>query len=99
LANVTHESVASITRDKTDTAWKLVLRAPPLPSSSNTDQAGIEGEERWIGIQDLIVEDIRKEMIFLGEAVLQVWERRDLAEAQSGGKKAASGDQEMDVDS
>jgi len=45
------------------------------------------------------VEDIRKEMIFLGETVLQVWERKDLAEAQSGGKKATGGDQGMDVDS
>jgi len=99
LANMTHESVASITRDKTDTAWKVVLRAPPLPSSFNTEQAGIEGEERWIGIQDLIVEDIRKEMIFLGETVLQVWERKDLAEAQSGRKQATSRDQRMDVDS
>lgn len=97
LANVTHESVASITRDKTHTAWKVVLRAPPLPSSS-AEQAGIEGEERWIGIQDLIVEDIRKEMIFLGETVLQVWERKDLAEIQNGGKKAMSGEHGMDVD-
>jgi len=98
LANVTHESVASITRDKTDTAWKVVLRAPPLPSSSNAEQAGIEGEERWIGIQDLIVEDIRKEMIFLGETVLQVWERKDLAEALSGVRRATTGGQGMDVD-
>ena len=96
---MTHESVASITRDKTDTAWKVVVRAPPLPSSSNTEQTGIEGEERWIGIQDLIVEDIRKEMIFLGETVLQVWERKDLAAAQSGVKRAKGRDQGMEVDS
>jgi U4/U6.U5 tri-snRNP-associated protein 2 len=99
VANVTHESVASITRDKTDTAWKVVLRAPPSPSSSNAEQVGSEGEERWIGIQDLIVEDIRKEMIFLGETVLQVWERKDLAEGQSGREKATSGHQGMVIDS
>ena len=28
--------------------------------------------ERWFQIQDLIVEEIRKEMIFLGETMLQV---------------------------
>ena len=28
--------------------------------------------EKWFQIQDLIVEEIRKEMIFLGETVLQV---------------------------
>jgi U4/U6.U5 tri-snRNP-associated protein 2 len=62
IANVTHESVAGTTRDKENTAWKVYLRA-----------AGGGGEsERWYMIQDLIVEETRKEMIFLGEAVLQV---------------------------
>lgn len=62
IANVTHESVAGTTRDKENTAWKVYLRA-----------AGGGGEsERWFIIQDLIVEETRKEMIFLGEAVLQV---------------------------
>jgi len=41
-----------------------------VPSSSNAEQTGIEGEEWWVGIQELIVEDIRKEMIFFGETVL-----------------------------
>ncbi|KAF8899155.1 spindle pole body protein [Infundibulicybe gibba] len=64
IANVTHESVAGTTRDKENTVWKVHLRA-----------AGGE-DERWFLIQDLIVEEIRKEMIFLGETVLQIWERR-----------------------
>ena len=42
--------------------WKVHLRA-----------SGGTGEtEKWFQIQDLIVEEIRKEMIFLGETVLQV---------------------------
>ena len=42
--------------------WKTHLRA-----------AGGGGEsEKWFQIQDLIVEETRKEMIFLGESVLQV---------------------------
>lgn len=61
IANVTHESVAGTTRDKEHTAWKVYLRA-----------AGRGESERWYMIQDLIVEETRKEMIFLGEAVLQV---------------------------
>lgn len=66
IANVTHESVAGTTRDKENTVWKVHLRA-----------AGGGGEsEKWFLIQDLIVEETRKEMIFLGEAVLQIWERR-----------------------
>jgi U4/U6.U5 tri-snRNP-associated protein 2 len=30
-------------------------------------------------MQDLRVEEVRKEMVFLGETVIQVWERRDLS--------------------
>ena len=62
VANVTHESVAGTTRDKENTAWKVHLRAA----------GGGSENERWFMIQDLIVEETRKEMIFLGEAVLQV---------------------------
>ncbi|KAJ7610971.1 cysteine proteinase [Roridomyces roridus] len=78
IANVTHESVAGTTRDKESTVWKAHLRA-----------AGGGGEsEKWFMIQDLIVEEARKEMIFLGETVLQIWERR----RDGGGPKS------MDVD-
>ncbi|KAL5495031.1 UBP10 [Sanghuangporus weigelae] len=69
IANVVHESVAGTTRDKVNTAWKIHLRA-----------GGGGGEnEKWFQIQDLIVEEVRKEMIFLGETVIQIWERRDLS--------------------
>jgi U4/U6.U5 tri-snRNP-associated protein 2 len=60
---VTHESVAGTTRDKENTIWKVHLRAA----------RGGGDNEKWFLIQDLIVEETRKEMIFLGEAVLQVW--------------------------
>jgi U4/U6.U5 tri-snRNP-associated protein 2 len=54
--------VAGTTRDKEHTVWKVHLRA-----------AGGGGEsEKWFQIQDLIVEETRKEMIFLGESILQV---------------------------
>ncbi|KAK0552686.1 Ubiquitin carboxyl-terminal hydrolase 10 [Tilletia horrida] len=33
-------------------------------------------EERWYQIQDLIVEDVNRQMLFLGETYIQVWERR-----------------------
>ncbi|KIM47591.1 hypothetical protein M413DRAFT_439258 [Hebeloma cylindrosporum] len=66
IANVTHESVAGTTRDKENTVWKVHLRT-----------AGGGGDnEKWFMIQDLIVEETRKEMIFLGETILQIWERR-----------------------
>jgi len=62
IANVTHESVAGTTRDKENTVWKVHLRAA----------SGGGDSEKWFMIQDLIVEETRKEMIFLGETVIQV---------------------------
>lgn len=85
IANVTHESTAGTTRDKENTVYKVHLRA------GGTD-------DDWYQIQDLIVEKTRKEMIFLGETVLQVgramfacwflltypqvWERRSMSSRQ-----------------
>jgi U4/U6.U5 tri-snRNP-associated protein 2 len=69
LANVTHESVAGTARDRAHTVWKVHLRAgSPTSGGGSTDS----DSERWFQIQDLIVEETRKEMIFLGETVLQV---------------------------
>lgn len=62
IVNVIHESVAGTTRDKASTAWKVHLRAG----------SGGGENEKWFQIQDLIVEEVRREMIFLGETVLQV---------------------------
>ncbi|KAG9119069.1 hypothetical protein FRC07_006094, partial [Ceratobasidium sp. 392] len=62
VANVIHESTAGTARDKESTVWKVHLRA------------GSGEREQWLQIQDMIVEDIRKEMIFLGETVMQIWE-------------------------
>lgn len=61
IANVTHESVAGTTVDKEHTVWKVNVRA-----------GGGGDAEKWFLIQDLIVEETRKEMIFLGETMLQV---------------------------
>lgn len=68
VANITHESVAGTTRDKKATVWKVHLRA------------GVAPDEKWFQVQDLIVEETRKEMIFLGESTLQIWERRGAIE-------------------
>ncbi|KAF8310573.1 cysteine proteinase [Clavulina sp. PMI_390] len=67
VANVTHESTAGTARDKENTAWKVHLRAPPLNTEGNE-----ASEARWLMMQDLIVEETAKELIFLGETVLQV---------------------------
>ncbi|KAF6754298.1 ubiquitin C-terminal hydrolase Ubp10 [Ephemerocybe angulata] len=76
IANITLESVAGTTRDKENTMWKVHVRA---------GGAGVDNE-KWLMIQDLIVEETRKEMIFLGETVLQIWERRSDDDTFNGGK-------------
>jgi U4/U6.U5 tri-snRNP-associated protein 2 len=53
--------VAGTTRDKEATVWKVHLRAG----------GGGGDKEKWYLIQDLMLEETRKEMIFLGETVLQ----------------------------
>ncbi|KZP28951.1 cysteine proteinase [Athelia psychrophila] len=87
IANVTHESVAGTTVDKEHTVWKTHLRA-----------AGGGGDgEKWFQIQDLIVEETRKEMIFLGETMVQIWERRsDAPKAAAAANRKPS--YSMDVD-
>jgi len=69
VANVTHESTAGTTRDKENTVWKVHVRAGKVEGSD---------VEKWYMIQDLIIEDIAREMLFLGETVLQIWERRNI---------------------
>jgi len=43
-----------------------------------------KGREEWVQIQDLFVEKTQKELLYLGESYLQVWERR-----REGKRKAA----------
>ncbi|CCO30960.1 putative mRNA-splicing protein ubp10 AltName: Full=Probable inactive ubiquitin-specific-processing protease 10 [Rhizoctonia solani AG-1 IB] len=62
VANVTQESAVGTTHDKESTVWKIHVRA------------GRGEREQWFQIQDMIVEETRKEMIFLGETVVQIWE-------------------------
>jgi U4/U6.U5 tri-snRNP-associated protein 2 len=55
--------------DEGQTTWKIYVRAG----------RGGGDAEKWFEMQDLRVEEVRKEMVFLGETVIQVWERRDLS--------------------
>lgn len=56
-------------REEGQLLWKIHMRA---------GQGGGDGE-KWFEMQDLRVEEVRREMVFLGETVIQVWERRDLS--------------------
>ena len=61
VANITHQSVFAANQQETH-AYSCQVR----------DRA----RDEWVLIQDLYVEPIRKELIFLGESYLQVWQRR-----------------------
>ncbi|WVR03917.1 hypothetical protein IAU60_000916 [Kwoniella sp. DSM 27419] len=81
LSTVTLDTAAASTSSKTPGAskkkqeeepgitWKIHVRA---------GQGGSDGE-KWLEMQDLRVDEVTKEIVFLGETVIQVWERRDLS--------------------
>ena len=66
VANITHEAIRSrddsVEGETPRKVWRVQLR----------DRA----RDDWIQVQDLFVEDVRKEILFLGESYLQVWEKR-----------------------
>ncbi|KAK3325539.1 hypothetical protein B0H66DRAFT_548586 [Apodospora peruviana] len=80
VANVVHEAV----RTKDDVAdsgeerktWKAQLR----------DKA----TDEWVVAQDLFVEKIRSELLYLSESYLQIWERRDHKPNKGKGKAPAA---------
>lgn len=69
LANVTHDALAGTVRERSVWRCQVHKRGP--------DGAGA----RWFQMQDLHVDEVSKETLFLGESYLQVWERRGAARA------------------
>jgi U4/U6.U5 tri-snRNP-associated protein 2 len=67
---VTQKSMKKAHDDEQGMTWKIHVRA---------GEGGGDGE-KWFEMQDLRVEEVRKEMVFLGETVVQVWERRDIGQ-------------------
>ncbi|KAI9670374.1 MAG: hypothetical protein M1817_004417 [Caeruleum heppii] len=66
VANITHEAIRSRDDSVEGEAPRKVWRC----------QVRDKSREEWMQIQDLYVEEVRKEILFLGESYLQVWERR-----------------------
>jgi U4/U6.U5 tri-snRNP-associated protein 2 len=66
VANIVHEAVRgkedSVDGGEEKKVWKVQVR----------DRA----REEWIQVQDLYVEQTQKELLYLGESYLQIWERR-----------------------
>jgi U4/U6.U5 tri-snRNP-associated protein 2 len=66
VANITHEALRSrddsVEGETLKKVWRVQLR----------DRA----RDEWVQVQDLFVEQVRKEILFLGESYIQVWEKR-----------------------
>lgn len=66
VANIVHEAVRgredSVEGEAEKRMWKVQMRD--------------RGREEWVQVQDLFVEKTQKELLYLGETYLQVWERR-----------------------
>lgn len=68
VANVVHEAVRATREDVSDAVgeerktWKVQLR----------DRA----RDEWVVCQDLFVDKVQAELLYLGETYLQIWERR-----------------------
>ncbi|WWC68713.1 uncharacterized protein I206_102647 [Kwoniella pini CBS 10737] len=66
--------------DENSLNWKIHIKAGK--SNNNHSNSNFDEEqqgEKWYEMQDLRVENVTPEIVFLGETVIQVWERRDLS--------------------
>ncbi|EGG09003.1 uncharacterized protein MELLADRAFT_84272 [Melampsora larici-populina 98AG31] len=77
LANVTYSSTAGTAKE--DSQWKVQVHTRSVNEKQEEELKANSlkpNEEKWFQIQDLIVEEINRQMVFLGESYIQVWERR-----------------------
>ncbi|CZT49603.1 related to SAD1-SnRNP assembly defective [Rhynchosporium secalis] len=76
VANIVHEAVRgrddAVAGEQEKRAWKCQIRD--------------RGREEWVVVQDLFVEKTQKELLYLGESYLQVWERRREGVGKGKGK-------------
>ncbi len=79
VANIVHESVKgredSVEGEEDRHVWRVQVK----------DRA----REEWVQIQDLFVEKSQRELLYLGESYLQVWERRRDQKGKAKGKARA----------
>ncbi|KAH6695962.1 U4/U6.U5 tri-snRNP-associated protein [Leptodontidium sp. MPI-SDFR-AT-0119] len=79
VANIVHEAVRgredAVEGEQEKRAWKCQIRD--------------RGREEWVVVQDLFVEKTQRELLYLGESYLQVWERRREGGGKGKGKAVA----------
>ncbi|WFD33557.1 3-isopropylmalate dehydrogenase [Malassezia cuniculi] len=78
LANVTHEALAGTVRERS--VWRCQVHTPEHAADAHgqdtdADPAPAPAPARWFEMQDLHVDEVNKEVLFLGETYIQVWER------------------------
>lgn len=89
VANITHDATPGTVRDNQVWRSQVHTRVDGQPVAANKRKATslpglpeeLEGnnelDERWFQIQDLIVEETNRQMLFLGESYVQIWRRKD----------------------
>lgn len=71
VSNITHSSAAGTARE--ETTWKAQVHLRPPRDEIGVLRNGLsEDDEKWFQIQDLIVDEINRGMIALGESYIQV---------------------------
>ena len=68
LANVTHEATAGTVRD--NSVWRSQVHT--RTDGERVSDEDVRREERWFQMQDLLVDEVNKQMLFLGESYIQV---------------------------
>ncbi|OAA61119.1 snRNP assembly protein [Niveomyces insectorum RCEF 264] len=83
VANVVHEAVRARGDDvAVDSAeerrtWKVQLRDKAGAPATTTDNiVQQQQDDRWVVAQDLFVEPVAGELLYLAESYIQIWERR-----------------------
>ncbi|CAK7267016.1 Ubiquitin carboxyl-terminal hydrolase 10 [Sporothrix epigloea] len=87
VANVVHEAVrargddAAMDSAEERRTWKVQLRDRSATTAANGEQAAVlagasAGEDKWVVAQDLFVEPVAGELLYLAESYIQIWERR-----------------------
>ena len=72
LSNITHEATPGTVRE--NSVWRSQVHTRSDGAAHTAEPAP---EDRWFQMQDLIMDEVNKQMLFLGESYIQIWERKD----------------------
>ncbi|CAO1633644.1 unnamed protein product [Parajaminaea phylloscopi] len=95
VANVTHEATPGTVRDKS--IWRTHVATVVKAAAGGDTQRGPSGlgdgddktEEKWFQTQDLYVEEVNRQMLFLQESYIQIWKRKEGAEKAVASRMSA----------